>query len=269
MKHLYERVPLLEKGVTNYFGEQRFGSYSGKKGFIGKALITEDYEEALKIYFTHYIKSENTSKKDLKQYIDKNWLKWNNVIEYIKKHPGKNDLMGKLIMYLKNSDNDYFGAVKLLPQRHIRLYIEAYYSFLWNEVTRRVIEKIAEKKFSLSYIAGMLMFYEKVNERDFMHLKWASFNFRKIDAKSQMKLLIKEAFFDVFKQEGITQELLKKTFFNIGMLKRRNLVLFPKDFKVVSEADDELYPRFKKVVLTFSLPPGSYATMVTRILFKH
>ena len=266
---LEKRVSLIKNGMPNYYGEQRFGSYSNKEGFLGKALIKKDYEKALKIYLTQFIRSESRSKKDLKKFVDSNWRSWDDVLKYIKRNKIKNSLFEKIIIHLKKAKNDFYGGVKIIPERYLRLYIEAYQSFIWNEITRKIIEIMAEKKFSLSYIAGSFIFYEEMKEENFKLLKAGSFNFKETKAQKELRGLIEKTKKEVIFNEGIRESDLVKPFFNAGVLRKRKLLLFPKDFSVLDEKDDELYKNFKKAKLRFTLPSGSYATMVTRLLFKH
>ncbi len=269
IKILEKRSSLIERGIPNYYGEQRFGSYSSKSGFLGKALIKKEHEKALKIYLTHFIRSENKDKKELKKFVESNWKSWDDILKYLKRNKIKNSLVEKIIRHLKKSNNDFYSAVKIIPERYLRLYIEAYQSFIWNEITRRIIEKIADKKFSLSYIAGILFFYDEINEENLNLLNGASFNFKEIKAKKELRDFIEKTKKEVFMNESINEKILVRPFFNAGVLRKRKILIFPKEFSVVDVSDDELYRGFKKARLRFNLPSGSYATMVTRLLFKH
>jgi tRNA pseudouridine13 synthase len=44
----------------------------------------------------------------------------------------------------------------------------------------------------------------------------------------------------------------------------RRVLLYPRDLQVVSQGEDELHPGSKSLILSFSLPRGSFATMLIK-----
>src|SRR4030042_2243974 len=71
----YSRAKTIpEIGVPNYFDSQRFGSVIHNE-FIGKYLIKKNYEQAVKIFLTKYLKSERKKIKDEKRKMLANWDK--------------------------------------------------------------------------------------------------------------------------------------------------------------------------------------------------
>ena len=112
------------------------------------------------------------------------------------------------------------------------------------------------------------MFYEEIGDATLHDLKIASFSFTEIDAPSSLSTLIRQALTEVIESEGVTLASLNRPLFNAGTLRMRKTLLFPRDFFVSEPLDDELYPHHKKTNISFSLPKGTYATMITRLLFK-
>jgi|SRR3989344_276106 len=267
VQKLQERSKLIGYGVPNYYGEQRFGSYSGKKGFIGKYLIMGDNEKALRIYFTHYIKSENQRIKDMKRFIDENWGEWKKCIEYILSKKIKSSVKIRILRQLAKT-KDFNESVLLIPNKETRLYVEAYQSYIWNEITRRVIEFYGNKTFTLSYNAGIYSFYDRIKDSSVDLLYETKFNLKDIEAPEQVYEIINRLKKDILKKEGISENLINKKISSSGSLKLRNIIIFPKRFSLSNITKDEAYNGYLKVKLRFELPPGCYATMVTRVLFK-
>ena len=265
---LRQRIALVEKGVPNYYGEQRFGSHSGSSAFIGRALMKTAYEDAVKIYLTASTDGESAAKRHVKNFLAEHWGLWDECLTFVKQCGQERTVPERLLTHLKRSNNDFSGAVRFIPQSYVRLYLEAYQSYIWNETTKRVIQRVCRNTFVLPYRAGEFVFYEELDDATLHDLKIASFSFIEIDATTHFSTLIREALTEVIEKERISLMALNRPLFNAGNLKMRKLLLFPRDFLVSEPLDDELYPRHKKTTISFSLPKGTYATMITRLLFK-
>ena len=100
--------------MPNFFGEQRF---SERNVEIGKSLIKSNFKETIKI-----ILDTNRDSKE------------------------------GMVDFLENNQNNYVGALKLMPKRLLRLYVHAYQSYLWNKTLEEYIKK--DKKNMLIPIVG-------------------------------------------------------------------------------------------------------------------
>ena len=72
----------------------------------------------------------------------------------------------------------------------------------------------------------------------------------------------------VLTEEGLSQRdlkarLLERAYLPKGM---RPLLTFPQEASALGAEEDELFPGRRKLTLAFSLPPGSYATLVLKAL---
>jgi len=146
---------------------------------------------------------------------------------------------GKVDSYLKKNKNDFIGALKLIPIRLLRLYVNAYQSYLWNEMVKEVIKGIKVKEVPLVGFGTELEgergeIIEKVLEKENVSLE--DFIIRQIP---QLSL------------EGGS----------------RNVFVEVNDFNVLEKGEDELNKGKKKIKICFSLPKGSYATMFLKNLF--
>jgi tRNA pseudouridine13 synthase len=131
---------------------------------------------------------------------------------------------------------NYLGALKTLPLKLLILYIHAYQSLLWNELAKKHAETHHENT-KLPIIGfgtvpdrqlDEILKREEITARDFV---------------------IKE--FPELSSEGTERDVFAEASgLEIGKIE-----------------DDELNPGKKKAKLTFTLPPGSYATEFMRQLF--
>lgn len=140
--------------------------------------------------------------------------------------------------HLDHAPNDPLGALKLLSPKLLRLYVNAYQSRLWNDVVR-----------------------EHVAQGDYpSELPVVGFGTDITDELTRARL----------RKEGLTpRDFIFKAIPELsqeGVL--RKVVLYVPDLSVGRLEHDELNPGRKKVTITFSLPPGSYATEVVRQLFS-
>jgi len=156
--------------------------------------------------------------------------------------------------HLQSKPNDFIGALKKIPKRLLRMYINAYQSYLWNETVGEYLRKNSNKE--IAYSLGKFVFVEEKSDLD---IPLVGFNEDIINNEIINKLMEKEkiTFSDfIIRQipELSLEGELRKVFVEI------------KDLNVGKEEKDDLNDGKKKIKLTFSLLKGSYATMVVRKL---
>ncbi len=121
-----EEVPkLIEKfskeGFRNYFGEQRFG-IEGTNHLVGKYIIMGNFRKAVEalLSFDPEIK-----------------LKFGDWKEIIHKIPQSKRWERRVVEHLINYPNDFAGALRKIPKRIRRIYVNAYQSYVFNEVLKK------------------------------------------------------------------------------------------------------------------------------------
>lgn len=128
-------------GVPNYFGWQRFGKPRTNTHLVGKALIENNLEEAVRIYIGNPSKEEhNDNQNARKAYDDGDFEK---SLELMAKGMRYEKMMIKEIIkdYKKGklNENTYKKALYALPKPLQRMFVHAYQSYLFNEaVSERV-----------------------------------------------------------------------------------------------------------------------------------
>ena len=255
---------IAQIGVPNYFDSQRFGSVIGNE-FIARHLIKKNYENAVKIYLTSYTKFESSKIKQEKRLVLQNWGN-------IKNLKIKNKTFAAVINEYRKS-NKWIEAYKKIPSNIREIVISAYQSYLWNECIKRVLIGTINKKklYSIPYSLGSLIFYKNLDENE---MKKIPDMFKTISEEIKPNELELEVINRVLEKEGIAIEEfnIKKQTGNFFKVHERNVLLKPLSFSISEPLIDDINDRGKnnsfKIKLSFSLPKGSYATMITKRLFN-
>ena len=124
-------------GFPNYFDEQRFGSARHGAGFMGKEICLGRRENALRLYFTPS-KHDDQKTRKLKKCVIENWGTWQECAglgfgEY-----------GRVLSYLAGSRRAYHQALEMIDRRFLLFVVNAYQSFLFNEVLARWMRTLAQ-----------------------------------------------------------------------------------------------------------------------------
>ncbi|MBL7056576.1 tRNA pseudouridine(13) synthase TruD [Candidatus Woesearchaeota archaeon] len=204
---LKKKIDGKEVLMPNYFGQQRF---STKNKEIGKSIIKKDFKESIKLIL------ETDS-----------------------------DCEGLIKKHLEKSNNDFVGALKIIPPRLLKLYVHSYQSYLFNKTLEGYPKKNKTdhnieipligfgteiKTDEIRKMMEKLMEEEQITERDF---------------------IIRQIPYLSCEGEG------RKGFVKVN------------DFEILKEEKDELNESKEKMIVKFSLPKGSYATVLIEILFKN
>jgi tRNA pseudouridine13 synthase len=264
---LYSRAKTIsEIGVPNYFDSQRFGSVIHNE-FIARYLISNNYEKAVKIFLTKYLKSERKKTKDEKRKILANWVKLESINLENKAFKSVTDEYFKTKSWLE--------AYKKISPNLREMHVNAYQSYLWNECIKESLKISAAKErlYNIKYNIGFLLFYKKLIDDE---IKKIPQNFQTISPFMKFSSeLEKEIIMKILKKENIRLEDLdieSKTG-NFFKTRKREVILKPEKFTISELELDEINDKGKKnrykITLSFILPKGSYATIVTKGIFGH
>ncbi len=254
---------LSQIGTPNYFDSQRFGSVINNK-FVAKHLIKKEYEQAVKVYLTSFSKFESRRIKEEKKSILENW-------DSIKNLDIKTKRLADVIKKYRETNN-WLEAYEQIPANIREMMISAYQSYLWNECVKELLIKTVSKRslYTIKYGIGKLVFYKKLSEEE---IKRIPFTFKTISETIKPTSLEKEIINKVLSKEGVAvEEFNIKLTGNFFKTHERKTLLKPEGFKISQQFVDELNDRGRKNVfktlLTFTLPKGSYATVITKRLFN-
>lgn len=167
--------------------------------------------------------------------------------------------------HLESHQNDYVGALQLIPMRLLKMYVNAYQSFLWNETLAQYLREEGKIEKEEKYSVGMFVFTQ--NHDKFRSLEIPVVGCGDIiSTEKKIDTIISK----ILQQENITPSdfIVKQIKELTQMGEMRKAFMELKDLKVETQKKDELNPGKKKITVSFTLPKGSYATMAVRAIVK-
>jgi tRNA pseudouridine13 synthase len=126
------KMQIQNSAIPNYYGPQRFGALRPNSHRIGRFLLLEDYESALKSYLTDIFPQENKRIQEIRINLLDSWPH----LDYEKPYFSKELIYeNKIIENLKNTNLNYKKTFKnVFPFRYILLFIHAFQSYLFNKL---------------------------------------------------------------------------------------------------------------------------------------
>jgi len=249
-------------GFPNYFDEQRFGSARHGAGFMGKEIFLGHREKALRLYFTPS-KHDDQKTRKLKKCVIDNWGHWDRCSamgfgEY-----------GRLLAYLSENRLGYHQALEKIDRRFLVFVLNAYQSFLFNEVLGRwlALEAGDVPLLSLRYAFGEYRFFPSLPPAMAQRLRAAQLPVPGYDTLCDDPA-VRTILESVLVEEGITLSDLRVRNMHrihVGGVPRAAVVV-PEDLSVSTPEPDELSPGKRKMLLRFFLARGSYATILLKRL---
>ncbi len=256
---------IVVSGVPNYFDSQRFGSVINHS-FIGKDVVMRKYEHAVKQYLTAYQKSEPKKIKDEKRKILSGWNNLASVRVFNK------PFAAVIKEYL--TTKDWRAAYRKIPAHLREMYVNAYQSYLWNECIKEMLKNSVETKklYSVEYAVGALLFYSYLSEQE---KKKMPLTFLTVSDSAMFTNEERQIVLTVLAKENLklADFSLEEETGNFFKARPRQILLIPDDFMISKPEKDELNSKGNTmrcmIKMSFSLPKGSYATIVTKRLFGH
>ncbi|KAI3403441.1 PUS7 [Candida oxycetoniae] len=135
---------LKQKGFINYFGMQRFGSFSVQTHELGAALLQEDWQKCVDLLLSE---QEITAPGTLDA--RKVWADTKDARKAMKVLPrhyvAEYSILKTLANEKQNQDgsfnrHSYFQSILAIPKNLRMMYVHAYQSYVWNLVTSKRIE---------------------------------------------------------------------------------------------------------------------------------
>jgi tRNA pseudouridine13 synthase len=261
LREIPDLEPVRRWGLPNYFDDQRFGSLRGTGGeFIGRALVRGEHEKALRLALASPDPADRKKHRDLEARMAAQWGDWKAL-----KADLPSSIQKTVAAYLADHAGAFGLAFELLDQNLRVLYVSAYQSWLWNRALGALLRKLPGA-FEVEYAAGRHVFYERLDPTAHDRLAELSIPLATAGRKFEGEAAaVMEA---IYKEEGIEPRMLRmkklrKTFFGKGL---REALVAPAKLEA-RPGDDELHRGRKKLVLSFELPKGSYATILIKRLF--
>ncbi len=244
-RRFYRNVEIVkEYGFPNYFGEQRFGSVKSRDDFLLRYLLRGDFDGALRSYFFGKSKVEF-------------WGDWKKLYRTLSPalEEYEKDLIRGLMRGLPPEK-----AFRILPKNVRLMFNFAFQSFLWNEYLRTYIES----KYPFERVPFInnwkLSYYLEVYDIDYLKQLQVPYTAKEYSVKDS---LLKDSIEKVLKEYEVDESWFNAQVGGMTVMTDglRKAIVFPEGFKVLGKTKRE-------IKLSFTLPPGSYATVLLRFLLK-
>jgi len=244
-ERFYRNYEVVKRfGFPNYFGEQRFGSVKSRDDFVLRYLLRGDFDGALRSYFF------GKSSVDF-------WGDWRRLYKTLS--PALEEYEKDLIRGLMRGLTPE-KAFRILPKNVRLMFNFAFQSFLWNECLRLYVEE----KYPFVRVPFInnwkLSYYLEVDDWERLKELQLPYTGREYPPEDEV---LKRVMEKVFRRYGVKEEWFNAEVGGMVVMTDglRRAVVEPEGFKVLEKTK-------RSMKLTFTLPPGSYATVLLRFLLK-
>lgn len=259
---LEELKIVAASGLANYFDDQRFGGYDRELGFSAERLLKSEYSQALEIFTAGLYPEDTKAAKERKRGLRAAWGDWQACLALAQTR-WERETFG----LLARRPQDLREALKRVSRETASLAVSAFQSFLWNELVRRLIREAGWGERHYTGKVGDYVFFGALPAETSARL--LALDVPLADSQAAMPdERLGCLYAGLLAERGLEPATfgrfpLSQAFFSSAP---RKLAFKPED--VSSETiPDELYPRHKALRLGFTLPRGSYATMLLKRLF--
>lgn len=147
--------------------------------------------------------------------------------------------------HLGKRPNDFVVALKKIPFRLLKLYVHAYQSYIFNKTLEKSI-KNNKLKNNLDEKIPIIGFGTEIDDKE-------------------IEIIINK----ILKKEkiGFRDFIIRQIPELSSEGDERNVFITVKDFKIIKQEKDELNKNKEKLIVEFSLPKGTYATVLVDYLF--
>ena len=250
-------------GLPNYFDDQRFGSVGFSGGFIARAWLAGDHEQALRLAIAEPNPADRPDTKQEKAILREFWGNWPEAKARLERSHARS-----LVTYLADHPVDFRGAFARVRRELRSLYFSAYQSHLWNLTLGRMIERADPAR---AAGADRLQGRHPADPPRPRHRPGrrssppAGSPCPPRGPRCPPTGPEREAALEVVAAEGFAWEDLRvKHLKDVFFSKGTRPALFFAENLTHALADDELEPGRKKLRLEFELPKGAYATLVVK-----
>ncbi|PUA34142.1 MAG: tRNA pseudouridine(13) synthase TruD [Candidatus Terraquivivens tikiterensis] len=131
---------LKQKGIPNFFGHQRFGASRPITHVVGKLIIKGRLREAVEEFLMDWTWFEPKAVREARMRLAESWEP-KRALEVL---PRRLFYERAVADYIAKNPHDYVGALRRLPLRLRRLFVEAYSSYVFNRCLSRLLENNVE-----------------------------------------------------------------------------------------------------------------------------
>lgn len=273
-KERLERVTheILEiGGVPNYFGVQRFGEIRPVTHLVGEAIVRGDLERAVFTYLAMPFPDEPEETRAAREEL---WES-RDVRSALRRYPRHLTYELAMLNHLVSNPGDHAGALMVLPENLRRMFVHAYQSYLFN----RMLSMRLRRCLTFEPVEGDIVCFSKNGMPDVSRTERVRAEnieaVRRLSERGRAFVTLPLIGYEselaageqgeierqILESEGISRESFSvKICPDLGSRGARRPALLAVDPRV-----DLLEGN---ACIQFSLPPGSYATVVLREYMK-
>ena len=234
----------------NFFGYQRFGSKRPVTHLIGKAIIQENYQQAIDFLLSHSSKYDTEENNHYRKLISER----KSDSEAIQQLPKSMDIEISRLRGLSKS-NDQKIAIREIPLQMRRFYIQAYQSYIFN----RTLSMAFEYEEDLFNPQENDVCYDRLGKLG----KFQNESGQRLTVPLVGHSYFKKTRFDYYIQKIFDQEEISPSEF---LLKDFQEVSVEGGFRNSSIQCDSF--QASNDIIEFQLSRGSYATIIIREILK-
>jgi tRNA pseudouridine13 synthase len=261
-----ERVPesvaeVDRAGVVNYFDSQRFGFLKHGQGLIAKDLLKGDFEAALRRFLATPSELDQSDDAKVKRFWAANWGQWT-----MRAPSEAAARYAPVLRQLRLDPKNFKGAFLHIDRRVRMMMIFELQSLVWNEGVRRYLSRKipAAELVGLRYQAGALLFPRSLPREQREELWPKTFPLLAPDSRIEDGEIRAAALEALAAQQLNLEHLVVPGTPMFFKHEERPLFVRPGKMRVNPPRPDELNRGRHKVNLSFTLPPGAYASLVVR-----
>jgi tRNA pseudouridine13 synthase len=126
-------------GAPNFFGHQRFGTVRPITHSVGRAIIEGDLRKAMFIFLARSSRHEHPVARETRERL----IETNDFHEALNRFPTHLKYERLMLKHLVLYRKDFLGALRELPLRLRKLFVQAFQSFLFNKfLSERISQRI-------------------------------------------------------------------------------------------------------------------------------
>ncbi len=249
-------------GFPNFFDDQRFRSYDPERGFFAEKILRRPLNGALQVYLTSITESQKKREKERRRAFLAHWKDWPKCLELAQTPEEK-----KILAALAAEPNNLEAALKFIPPEEVSFLYAAYQAHLWNELLRRLLRKRGIPLLRVTGREGDYLFWKTLNQEDKEYLHQLALP----TAACRMNFpdeLTRNIFLEILEEKGLRLTSFRTKVLRLVSFRSfpRPAAAMPQNLQVIETAEDDLYPGFRKITLSFGLGRGSYGTMLIKRL---
>ncbi len=248
---------------TNYFGDQRFGSARHGAGFAARSLIDGDFEAALRLLIATPARKDSGSRRDTTRVLANLWGQWPEALATLTGGVERHAIQ------ILASGGSFIEAFAALPHTTQSLCVEAYQSHLWNAAARNLTHHIAtNEEIVADDDFGEMVFAPFHTITENLHAATMPMPARGVEPQPPWA----DAMHAALESEGLRMDQLTIPHVRRPAFRTADRPLFAAATQVrfgATQRDELASPRSpnrSKREVSFTLPRGSYATVLLRAM---